>query len=122
MHSVQRIGLSFAILLLAAGSAGAQHRLVIQGNDRLAILDQTGRIEWEMPWKAIHDIHVLDNGQIFVQQGAAKVVEIDTDSKEIVWSYDSATQNGYAGQPVEVHSFQPLENGCLLIAEPGVPG
>ena len=119
MHSVQRIGLSFAILLLAAGSAGAQHRLMVQGNDRLAILDRTGRIEWEMPWKAIHDIHVLDNGHVLVQQGAAKVVTIDPDSKEIVWSYDSATQNGNAGQPVEVHSFQPLENGDLLIAESG---
>lgn len=119
MHSVQPVGLSFAILLLIAGSAGAQHRLVVQGNGRLAILGQTGQTEWAMPWKAIHDVHVLDNDHILVQQGAAKVVEIDPDSKEIVRSYDSATQNGEAGQRVEVHSFQPLENGCLLIAESG---
>jgi outer membrane protein assembly factor BamB len=119
MHSVQRLGLSSVILLLAVGPAGAQHRLVIQGNDRLAILDRAGRIEWEMPWKAIHDIHVLENGHILVQQGAAKVVEIAPESREIVWSYDSATQNGNAGQQVEVHSFQPLENDRLLIAESG---
>ena len=73
-----------------------------------------------MPWGGIHDLHVLPNGHIFVQQGAAKVVEIDPETKQVVWSYDSATQNGNAGKKIEVHAFQPLPDGSLMIAESGV--
>jgi outer membrane protein assembly factor BamB len=93
-------------------------RLAVQGNNRLAIVDREGKIEWEMPWGGIHDIHVLANGNIMVQQGAAKVVEIDRQTKKVIWSYDSASQNGNAGKRVEVHAFQPLANG-VLIAESG---
>jgi hypothetical protein len=64
---------------------------------------------------------MLPNGHIVVQQGPAKVAEIDPKTKEIVWSYDSATQNGNAGRKVEVHAFQPLGDGRMMIAESG-PG
>lgn len=97
----------------------AQHRLIVQGNQRLAIVDRAGTIEWELPWGAIHDIHVRPGGNIMVQQGAAKVVEVDRETKKVVWSYDSAMQNGNAGKRIEVHSFQPLENDRVLIAESG---
>lgn len=56
-----------------------------------------------------------------MQQGANKVVEIDPATKKVVWSYDSATANGNQGKPVEVHAFQPLGNGRVMIAESG-PG
>ena len=113
-----------ALLLLAFSiaplhSASAQHRLVIQGNQRLAIVDRAGKIEWEMPWGAIHDVHVLPSGNIMVQDGVAKVAEIDVKTKQVVWSYDSAKSNGNAGRRVEVHSFQPLEDGRVMIAESG---
>ncbi len=74
---------------------------------------------WEMSWGGIHDLPVLDNGHILVQQGAAKVAEIDPETKSVVWSYDSATANGNAGKKVEVHAFQPLADGRLMIAESG---
>ena len=54
-----------------------------------------------------------------MQQGAAKVAEIDPATKQVVWSYDSAKQNGNEGKKVEVHAFQPLEEGRLMIAESG---
>ncbi|MFA8018469.1 PQQ-binding-like beta-propeller repeat protein [Bremerella cremea] len=94
-------------------------RLVIQGNNKLAIVDTDGKIEWEVPWGGIHDIHVLDNGHIMVQQGGAKIAEIDPETKKVVWSYDSAKMNGNAGKRIEVHAFQPLENGNVMIAESG---
>jgi outer membrane protein assembly factor BamB len=56
-----------------------------------------------------------------VQQGGNKVVEIDPKTKQIVWTYDSSKANGNAGKPVEVHAFQPLGDGKLMIAESG-PG
>ena len=118
MGLVVRI-LMAAIAVLAGSSAQAQHRLVTQGNDKLALIGRDGKAEWQMPWGGIHDVHVLPNGNIMVQQGASKVVEIDRDRHEVVWTYDSATSNGNGDGPVEVHAFQPLEEGRVMIAESG---
>lgn len=97
----------------------AGHRLVVQGNDKLAIVAADGQIEWQMRWGGIHDVWILGNGNILVQEGSHKVSEIDIGTKQVVWSYDSATQNGNSGQKVEVHAFQPLGDGRLMIAESG---
>ncbi|MGV3485666.1 MAG: PQQ-binding-like beta-propeller repeat protein [Planctomycetaceae bacterium] len=105
------------VVATIAPSVFAAHGVALQGNGKLAILAADGSIEWEMPWSGIHDIHVLANGNLMVQQGKSKVVEIDRQSKQIVWQYDSATQNGNEGKPVEVHSFQPLADGRVMIAE-----
>lgn len=107
------------ILVFACSTADAAHRVILQGNGKLAIANADGAIEWQMNWGGIHDIHVLKNGHIFVQQGSAKVAEIDPTTKSVIWSYDSATQNGNHGKKVEVHSFQPFEDGRLMIAESG---
>lgn len=98
----------------------AQHRVLVQGNGKLAMVDAKGQVEWDMPWGGIHDLHLLADGHIMMQQGASKVVEIDSKTKKVVWSYDSAAMNGNKGKPVEVHSFQPLEDGKVMIAESGI--
>lgn len=113
--------LSLMLLPVLAGPAWAAQRVIVQGKGKLAIVKADGATEWEMPWGGIHDIHVLKDGHIVVQQGAAKVAEIDPTSKSVVWSYDSAKQNGNEGKNVEVHAFQPLGDGRLMIAESG-PG
>ncbi|WP_254509447.1 outer membrane protein assembly factor BamB family protein [Anatilimnocola floriformis] len=110
---------AFGLLLCGASLASAQHRLALQGNGKLAIVDRDGKIEWEMKWGGIHDLHVLPNGNFLVQQGAAKVAEIDVKKKEVVWSYDSAKSNGNEGKRIEVHAFQPLADGGMMIAESG---
>lgn len=99
--------------------AVAQHRVLLHGEGRLAIVAMDGTIEWEMPWGGIHDIHVLDNGHIMVQDKFRKIVEIDPEKKEVVWSYDASTSNGNAGQRMEIHAFQPLPGGGIMIAESG---
>ncbi len=113
-----------ACLVLSAGIPAtetcAQHRLITQGNSKLAIVDRSGEIEWEMKWGGIHDIHVLDSGNILTRQDRDKVVEIDRETKKIVWTYDSSTRNGNNGKQVEVHAFQPLSDGNVMIAESGV--
>ncbi len=109
------------LFLLLALSLSAQHALVIQGNETLAIIDSNGEVEWQMNWPGIHDMHVLPSGNIMVQHGWGEVVEIDRATKQIVWCYNSAVMNGNLGQPVEVHSFQPLADGTVIIAESG-PG
>ena len=105
-------------------STNFPHRLILQGNGKLVIVGVDGRVEWELPWKGIHDIHVLPgNGappkSVMVQQGAAKLAEIDLAKREVVWSYDSAQANGNAGKKIEVHAFQPLADGRVMIAESG---
>ena len=108
-------------LLLSGGPspASAGHRIILQGNQKLAILDQQGKIEWQTRWGGIHDIHVLANGHIMLQQGNHKVVELDPQTNQVVWSYDAAQQNGNQGKRIEVHAFQPLKNGRIMIAESG---
>jgi hypothetical protein len=111
-----------ALVALLASSAAVEarpHRLLVQGNGKLAIIAVDGSIEWEMPWGPIHDVHRLANGHFMVQQGATTVAEIDPETKEVVWSYDSATSGGNEGKAVEVHAFQPLEDGSVMIAESG---
>lgn len=95
------------------------HVVLTQGNKNLCIINRDGAIEWRKEWGGIHDVHVLANGNIMVQQGAAKVVEIDRQSQEVIWQYDASQANGNAGKRVEVHAFQPLPNGNIMIAESG---
>lgn len=99
--------------------ATAEHRVLLGGKDGLAIVGADGAIEWEMSWGGIHDIHVLDNGHIMVQERFRKIVEIDLETKEVVWSYDASASNGNDGKRIEVHAFQPLDNGNIMIAESG---
>ncbi len=109
-----------SLAFLVTFPLSAAHRILLQGNNKLAIVESDGEISWEMPWGGIHDLHVLKNGHLMVQQQNRKVVEIDPESKKVVWTYDSTQQNGNAGKKVEVHAFQPLENGLVMIAESGV--
>lgn len=97
---------------------GAGHRVLLQGNGKLAIV-ANGKIEWEMPWAGIHDVHVLPNGNIMTQRDMREIVEIDPETKQVVWSYNAATSNGNEGKRIEVHAFQPLEDGRVMIAESG---
>jgi hypothetical protein len=40
--------------------SAALHRVLLQGNDTLAILARDGSIEWEMKWDGIHDLLIQD--------------------------------------------------------------
>jgi outer membrane protein assembly factor BamB len=72
-----------------------------------------------MQWGGIHDIHLLENGNILTRQDRAGVAEIDLKAKQVVWQYDSAKSNGNEGKRVEIHAFERLENGHTMIAESG---
>jgi outer membrane protein assembly factor BamB len=118
---MRRLTIAALAILSSSHVAVASHRVILQGNDRLAIVGQDGSVEWEAPWGGIHDVHVLDSGHVMVQRGPAAIVELDPHTGDVVWSYDSAASNGNAGKPVEIHSFQPLPDGLVMIAESG-PG
>jgi outer membrane protein assembly factor BamB len=118
MLSIRSISLTVLIFAFVQ-NGDAAHRVVMQGNGKLTIISADEKIEWEMKWGGIHDIHVLPNGHIMVQERMQKIVEIDPKSKKVVWTYDAATANGNKGNQIEVHSFQPLDNGRIMIAESG---
>ncbi len=111
--------------LLLAGLVHAEQtgtaRRVLAADDsthRLAIVAPDGSLEWEMNVGAIHDAWVLPNGNVLLQQGWTKIIEVTRDHRT-VWEYDAAKLNGNEGQRVEVHAFQRLPNGLTMIVESG---
>src|SRR5262245_59180056 len=98
-----RTTLAVIFLLGTAHQAAAQHGVLTVGDDALHIYAPDDTIGWEMPWRGIHDIHLLDNDHILTVQGFKKVVEIDPNTKQVVWEYDAAASNGNAGKPIEIH-------------------
>ncbi len=116
--------LALVLLLIttcAVQSQEAGHRVLLHGNDRLAVVEPDGKISWEMRLGGIHDIHVLPNGHYLVQQHNREIVEIDPTTKERVRQLDVSQSPRNQKMKVEVHSFQPLGDGRLMIAESG-PG
>ncbi len=114
-----RTAFAFAFAVGITQSAFAQHRVLTVGDDALYMFAPEGAVEWQMPWRGIHDIHFLSNGNILTVQNFKKVVEIDPIAKKVVWEYDAAANNGNAGKPIEIHAIQPLDGGRVMIAESG---
>jgi hypothetical protein len=109
-----------ASLELFAEQTGTPRR-VLGADDstrRLAIIAPDGSVEWEIKVSAIHDAALLPSGNLLLQQGWTRIVEVTPD-KQTVWEYDAAKRNGNEGKRVEVHAFQRLENGLTMIAESG---
>lgn len=111
----------FSILALAVLTLAPLHArdVLLQGKGKL-VLWRDGKVAWEMPWGGIHDIHQGKDGKIYVQKDMREVCGIDPKTKEVVWSYDSTKSNGNEGKRLEVHAFQPLDGGAMMIAESGV--
>lgn len=123
MRRLVASALSLSLLLGACGAVQPEpvgHTVLVQGKGRLVRHAPDGGTV-AVEWGGIHDLHALENGHVMAQRGRSEVCEIDLTTGEVVWSYDSAKQGGNEGRPVEVHAFQPLPGGRLMIAESG-PG
>ncbi|MES2658846.1 MAG: hypothetical protein V4689_09520 [Verrucomicrobiota bacterium] len=107
-------------LAATSGSVAASRRILAADDSvkRLGIVSPSGKLEWEIGIGSIHDAQVLPNGNILLQQGWNRIVEVDR-HKGVVWEYDAGSLNGNAGKKVEVHSFQRLADGNTMIAECG---
>ena len=115
--------LLFCLLALLPSLSFADDRLVIgaEGGKGVAIVDPAAnnKVLWKHKIGAVHDLHLLDNGNILTQDGWTKVIEI-APNQSIVWQYNSAKANGNDGKKVEVHAFQRLADGSTMISESGV--
>ena len=65
----------------------------------------------------LHDLHMLDNGNVLLQTSWTDLLEVEPATGKKVWEYNAARQNADDGTAVEVHAFQRLDNGKTLIAE-----
>src|SRR5690242_1513746 len=107
-----------ATVSLTADSAASRYRVLAQDNGHVAIVNGRGEVEWEVECKHnSHDIAVLENGNLLLHVGPAKVVEM-TPGKEVIWQYESQPKAPYTGR-VEAHAFQRLPDGLTMIAESG---
>ena len=110
--------------LTLAGVAHAEGRRLLVADEskkRIAIVDPSGKIEWEYKIGGLHDLQLLPNGNVLFHGGGInKIVEVDPKANKVVWEYDASKANGNAGKKVEVHAFQRLADGNTMIAESGV--
>lgn len=100
----------------ADGAPG--YRVLAGDKGRVCLVDASGRVEWEYANKAeCHDLWLLDNGHVLLPLSRNRIAELDRE-KKIVWEYESKP---IAANPahVEVHAFQPLPEGRVMIAESG---
>jgi hypothetical protein len=116
--------------LLAITLTAQAERLVLvgasYGKNILAITDAKGEVIWshktagpQRGHTGHHDVHLLPNGNILFHDTWTTLKEI-TLGKKVVWTYDSAKQNGNVGKRVDVHAFARLKNGNTMIVESGV--
>ncbi len=102
---------------IAAANVGSR-RILAADKGVVAIVDESGKVLWHFENKAeAHDLHLLASGNVLLPVSRTKVVEVTPD-KKIVWSYDARPRAGYDGR-VEVHAFQPLDDGRVMVAESG---
>lgn len=97
-----------------------RHRILSadSSTQRIAIIDEAGKTEWEAKIGPLHDLHMLPSGNVLFQTSWTELVEVEPATGKVVWRYDSAKQNA-TDQKVEVHAFQRLGDGSTLIAESG---
>ncbi len=117
-------GLLTGSLLNATSTAAEPTRRFIAADsskNTVAIIDETGKTEWEHKIGPLHDLHVLPNGHVLLQLNWTEVVEINPTNGKIEWRYDAKKRPENAGKPLEIHAFQRLANGNTMVAESG-PG
>jgi len=109
-----------ALVSLLAPLADGSHgwKVLAADKGKVAVVDASGVVLWDYPTKAeVHDLWLLPNGNVLLPLGPATIAEV-TPTKQIAWKYDCKTKLGYTGR-IEVHAFQPLGDGNLMIAESG---
>lgn len=112
--------LPLVVTLLLAADPHPGHRLIAadRSTGKVAIMDRTGRVEWEFANKHdVHDLQLLPNGNLLTHTSHTTVVEVNP-AKQVVWKYEAKPKPGYAGK-VEVHAFERLPDGNTMVAESG---
>jgi hypothetical protein len=106
------------VQMSAARAAEPAYRVLAQDRGHVAIVNAKGEIEWEYECKHnSHDIAVLENGNLLLHTGPARIEEV-TREKKIVWQYEGKPRDASV-ERVEIHAFQRLPGGLTMVAESG---
>ena len=122
-HSIQFLKTAAALLALSTSTMFAEKKAAITHSflgvgkaNRVVIVGEDGKVQWRFDMPA-SDGWVLPNGNVLLALYGTKdfpnggVVEVERESKKIVWSYK--------GQQKEISTVQPLGDGKYLVAELG---
>jgi outer membrane protein assembly factor BamB len=122
-HSIQFLKTAAALLALSTSTMFAEKKAAITHSflgvgkaNRVVIVGEDGKVQWRFDMPA-SDGWVLANGNVLLALYGTKdfpnggVVEVERESKKIVWSYK--------GQQKEISTVQPLGDGKYLVAELG---
>lgn len=103
-----------------AGSAPTRRFIAADSSkQRVAIISESGEIEWERKIGPLHDLHVLPGGNVLLQDSWTHVVEVNPKTDKVVWEYDATNSPGTKKRRIEIHAFQRLENGNTMVVESG---
>jgi hypothetical protein len=97
------------------------YRVLAADKGRLAVVKPAGGVEWQIANPAeVHDVWRLPNGHILLPAARNKIVEVKpgADHNEVVWQYEAQPVETNK-KHVEIHAFQPLGDGRVMIAESG---
>lgn len=111
-----------AVLLLSAATLPAAdapaYRVLAADKGQVAVVAPGGKVEWLYRNNAeCHDLWMLPGGNVLLAAGPDTVAEVSP-AKKVVWQYKARPKPGYTGR-VEVHAFQPLGDGSVMVAESG---
>jgi outer membrane protein assembly factor BamB len=137
MHSVFSPILRFrslivigTVLLVGSGTkALSQEASLVQTRSFIAAdssrktisrIDETGNTVWTAPIGPLHDLHVLESGNVLFQDSWTHILEVDPKTGHTVWEYEARKATGKtADEPLEIHAFQRLADGRTMVAESG---
>jgi len=94
----------------AVYSLGKAIALCDYGANKVCLVDEKGKITWQIDARRSQDVWVLPGGNILFTH--LKGVKEVTRDKKVVWQYTTAKAN-------EIHACQPLPDGKVMIAESG---
>lgn len=103
-----------------AGSAPTRRFIAADSSKkRVAIIGEDGAVEWERKIGPLHDLHVLANGHVLLQDSWTHVIEVDPKADKVVWEYEATSAPGNRNRRIEIHAFQRLPNGHTMVVESG---
>ena len=116
-HSIHHIILGLVTSVAITHAGEIRHSFLGLGKaNKAVIVDESGDVEWKFDMPA-SDGWVLDNGNVLLALYPTKeypnggVVEVERESKKILFSY--------RGTQKEISTVQPLSDGSYLVAELG---
>jgi len=119
-NAILMAAITASCAVVSAGDAPTRRFIAADSSrQRVAIIGDDGTTEWERKIGPLHDLQVLPNGHILLQDTWTHVFEVDPETNAIVWEYEATDAPDYDGRRIEIHAFQRLPDGGTMVVESG---